>query len=192
MKRDTEGAVEPASGAAGRGGGAGNGNGRRFGGPAQRLLGCAFGRSRSSASQAKRPRCGPRCAGPRHRIRAVAPTLCCANRGPCSPSPIPRRFAAAPDSGPPFTRHVIGALPKQNQSHHEPVEGGSGWVGGALSAMDGAKRGRRSGCCRPRQLTPTRQQAALRLLTLPWLEKAGAGHSTAQLCSAGGEGRGDA
>ena len=40
MKRDAEGAVEPASGAAGRGGGAGNGNGRRFGGPAQRLLGC--------------------------------------------------------------------------------------------------------------------------------------------------------
>ena len=97
--------------------------------------------------------------------------------GPVSPAPIPRRFAAAPDSGAPSTRRfneICGSAdPWSAECSRQPPAAladhgsalpmpagpmatmdlskvGRGGLAGALSAMDGAKRGPHGGgSCRP-------------------------------------------
>ena len=129
------------------------------------------------------------------------PRFAAQTAGPVSPAPTPRRFAAAPDSGAPSTRWdtVIGSAepcsaecfrerPAALADHGSALplfllfstwraapesvraKGGWGWTG-ALSAMDGAKRGPQDAASAVPRPTP----ATLRQLPAPALKPAARG-----------------
>ena len=114
------------------------------------------------------------------------PRFAAQTAGPVSPTPTPRRFAAAPDSGAPSTRRATGTsgsadpwsagCSRQRSAsladhgsvlpilfflyvagRAQTVRAGREGLVGALSAMDGAKRGPHGcGFCRPPPTPPAR------------------------------------
>ena len=156
--------------------------------PSRVAFGAAFGVGAGRwgwSGDGKSRSCGPRFAPSMARVHVIAfalplPRFAAQTAGPVSPTPTPRRFAAAPDSGAPYNRHAAAVAPTHGRRKpaepHSPKSAdhgsarpkaacsmatmdlskvGRGGLAGALSAMDGAKRGPHGcGCCRPPQTHP--------------------------------------
>ena len=79
------------------------------------------------AGDGKSRSCGPRFAPSMARVHVIAfalplPRFAAQTAGPVSPPPTPRRFAAAPDSGAPSTRHKHGALVAPTHGRRNPSD----------------------------------------------------------------------